>query len=164
VSELVFSPMYSEKLVEQFWGVSRIGTPKFREAQRKLNQAYKQLIEDVPMARKTVKARNWKISKKANRIVAERKESEQIVGDAIKRMANAIPDNYDTPVTAWFDGPQGAGLHVLRTERGESRDYQVVRAVFINDGITQCYEIRWHGGGKIDMAEYTNPNFQRVNE
>jgi hypothetical protein len=64
----------------------------------------------------------------------------------------------------WFDGPQGAGLHVLRTERGENRDYQVVRAVFINDGITQCYEMRWHGGGKIDMTEFTNPAFQKVDE
>jgi hypothetical protein len=129
------------------------------------------------MARKTLKPKKeWRVRKspkhiEANYVSPESPEVGKIVGDAIKRMA-VEPEAGDTTYAfgeaqkqhAWFDGPQGAGLHVLRTERGEKRDYQVVRAVFINDGLTQCYEMRWHNGGRIDMAEFTNPNFQKVNE
>lgn len=130
------------------------------------------------MARKTLKPKKeWRVRKTPKRIEAnyvspEGPEVEKIVGDAIKRMtAEPEPTAGDTSYAFgeaqqqfWFDGPQGAGLHVLRTERGENRDYQVVRAVFINDGITQCYDIRYDNGGSIAMGEYTNSAFQKVNE
>lgn len=103
------------------------------------------------------------------------KTAEEVVRAALPRMAaEAAQEAGDTtfalkesaPVAQhWFSSVSSPGLHIMRSQRGQEYQYDVVRVLFTDNGYRQCYEPRWaNGNGLVDLGSFNSCEFQKVGE
>ena len=115
--------------------------------------------------RKYIKrAPRWNAARQRERIVAARSEGPEvskIVGDAIQCMAAAD----QAALSVWQDRPQEPGLHVMRTGFEGTYEYNVVRVVEFNNGVSHCFKVGTpNGEEQVHHAVCLASQYQKVGE
>ncbi len=162
---------------EQFWGASITNSPMEQARQMWLNAQAKMILSgELKMARSKKAKRNprsdkgikrgpWKVKMTVGQKID--KSAEEIVGDAIKRMAvEAGGVVYEKP--SWSYGITKPGLHVRRSPQWNgNKQYSVVRAVGIDRGNGQCIQVLEGPEPterELSKFEIEQSQFQRIEE
>ena len=116
------------------------------------------------VAKRKTKTTKWVAKKRKGRIEAEiiLKEPEvaQEAGDTTFALKESAP-----VAQHWFSSVSSPGLHIMRSQRGQEYQYDVVRVLFTDNGYRQCYEPRWaNGNGLVDLSSFNSCEFQKVGE
>lgn len=64
----------------------------------------------------------------------------------------------------WFEQPGQPGLHVMRFRKGTEWGYQLVRAIFCDDGRGLEWTVAYLHGSSAVLSEFNDVSFQKVKE